>query len=215
MLTSSPNLVNLIFDLSKNQSAFSTNLLISSLGDQFTFPRLRALQLRGPLNPDWPAFAADSESKSHPLRAFFARHPNLEDVVLGWAPYGSEYFEIDANDIVSLLPSIKHFNGPAFLCGAIVKTKLAQQLESLTIGDEIIHHDEDDVFVNTLTHVLSGVTTLPKLQRLRIFATTIVEAWVLAKFCEAASEINELEFRMWVDDFVSPETFHVYVHKLT
>lgn len=203
MLVSSPNLASLIFDLSHNQSAFSPNLLISSLGRRFTFPRLRALQFRGPLNPDWPAFAADSESKSHPLRAFLARHPNLEDIVLGWAPYGREYFEIDQDRIVSLFPSIKLFNGPAFLCGAIVKSKLAQQLESLSIGDEILYRDQNDVFVDTMTKVASGVTKLPKLRKLRILATTPTQTWVLDKFSSAASELVELEFRMGVDDYVS------------
>lgn len=202
MLTSSPNLVTLVLDLSKNRSAFSPNRLISSLGDKFTFPRLRVLQLRGLVNPDWPAFAADSKSKSHPLRAFLDRHPTIEDLVLGWAPYGGEYFEIDANDIVSLLPSIKLFNGPAFPCGAIVKSSLSQQIESLVIGDKILHYDEDDVFVDTMTNVASGVTTLPKLRRLRILATTVMQAWVLGKFSRAASELEELEFDMGVDNYL-------------
>lgn len=207
MLTSSQNLVSLSFELGRSPymqlheptSTFSPNLVISSLGAKFRFPHLRTLHLRGRLNPDWPGFVEDVRSRSHPLRAFLARHPTIEDLALGWFRGDGQYFEVQPKAIVSLLPSLKHFEGPAFLCGSIVKSNLARQLESLTVVDQTFYRFPHAVYADTMTKASDGITKLPELRYLAVWATTPIYGWVLERFIKASSKLRELELRMKVD----------------
>lgn len=206
MLASCPNLVSVTFDLPISNIPYNPNLLAYSLCEQVTFPHLRTFRFRGSARPNWAAFFNNSESSPHPLQSFIIRHPKIEDLGLG-SCIGDELPDnIDPNDMPRLFPSIKCFEGPVFLCNAIVQSTLAGQLESLVLADETVYS-----YGNTLKDVTLGVGTLPRLHKLAIWAKYPIasledqmrlEVQILKRFFEAAGALEELEIRTGVDDHV-------------
>lgn len=195
-----------MFDLPTSSNPYCPNRLIESLGKQFTFPRLRTLRFRGSVHPNWAAFFNYSESDIHPLRSFLTRHPEIEDLGLGSCIGDRLPDNVDLNGMPLLFPAVKSFEGPEFLCNAIVRSALVGQLESLYILDKALRSEGSSEVDMTL-----GVGSLPRLRRLGIWAGCPVagsevqmcfEVQMLKKYVVAASALEELEIGQGVDSNV-------------
>ncbi|CAE6411832.1 unnamed protein product [Rhizoctonia solani] len=209
MITSSPNLQTLSLDLfhyDEPKMTYSPTTLITSLGNNLTLPHLRALYFRGAVNVNWEEFFEfyedDTEDEGDDpygegnFRQFLMRHKNLEGVALGKNPNG--YDSYYAETICSFLPSVKHLEGPAFICSVILGSPLAGALESLVITDRSL--DEDGY---SLDELCLGVTALPRLKRLVIEANNWqlpLEASSLKKLIKTTSVLSELDVRTPVDE---------------
>ncbi|KAG8766419.1 hypothetical protein FRC12_006893 [Ceratobasidium sp. 428] len=139
-LRSSPNLKSLALLIEADydsQTCWSPSTLLNSLKD-LTFPSLHSFNAGGVVDNLWyQAFAAPG---SDPLGAFFTRHPGLRTISLGWMEQVS-YEAIIAPEIVeSLFPSLVHFCAPAALSGPVMASKLANQLETLSIIELVPPH---------------------------------------------------------------------------
>ncbi|KAG8687733.1 hypothetical protein FRC11_006671, partial [Ceratobasidium sp. 423] len=151
----------------------------------------------GDVDPDWSGFAS---STPHALREFLARHALIQDFAIGYPLEPLGYGHVDPNNLPQLLPSVKHFACPSFMCEALIKSKLATQLESLAITDPSLDDDE------SLGSLVSAMTEdmLPKLRKLRICAYLgyyVLEAEVFGAFFSAAKGLEELEFHADMDDY--------------
>ncbi|CUA69188.1 hypothetical protein RSOLAG22IIIB_08318 [Rhizoctonia solani] len=117
--------------------------VVSALGNTLVFPHLRVFRIYWANdeylpeidNSDWNGFFTPPDCDSHPLRSFFLRHNKIEDLALGWTPDTAYHGKIDPDEIVRLFPRLKRFEGPAFLCNAITKPDIAQNLEALVMVD--------------------------------------------------------------------------------
>ncbi|CAE6402058.1 unnamed protein product [Rhizoctonia solani] len=207
LLTACPGLVSLTL---KNMPPCPISVvnIVSSLGSNFVFSDLLIFRIHWisekyqPVgdNINWSNFFSPPHSDSHRLRSFFLRHKGIEDLALGWS-CGTSYEErIDPNEIVLLFPSLKRFEGPAFLCNAITKSDIAQNLEVLTIVDPFMENTD---WLDTMGGELRS---MPKLRSLIIRAhgeDDILDPLVLDNFISAAPGIETLECRPAVHDFVA------------
>ncbi|CAE6357232.1 unnamed protein product [Rhizoctonia solani] len=170
LLTSSPGLISL--ELKNSMFGYiSTVNIVSSLGNTCVFPRLRVFRICWANedhipeidNSDWNNFFTSPNRDSHPLRSFFLRHQGIDDLALGWSPRTSYEGKIDPNETVDLFPSLKNFQGPAFLCNAITKSDIAQNLETITVIDCTFNGE-----VDWLGAMADGLRGMPKLRSLHI-----------------------------------------------
>ncbi|CAE6451410.1 unnamed protein product [Rhizoctonia solani] len=109
---------------------------------------------------------------------------------------------MDLDELSRLLPSVKHLACPLFLCEAVIISKLATQLESLNVSDSSPGKPDDAPFAPLLKVMTED--SLPNLRKLAIwddFSSYLLEAEVLEVFFLAAKGLEELEFRIDVDDY--------------
>ncbi|QRV97039.1 F-box-like protein [Ceratobasidium sp. AG-Ba] len=146
-----------------DESRWSTEDFWSKLRD-VTFRSLRTFRAVGSnIAPDWSLFL-DSPDKSA-LRAFFLRHPNLRSIGFGpISPTDCERF-LQTTDVETLFPGLTEFEGPIFLCRLLVGSTLADQIESLTITDDV--HDLNTGAID-LSPVARMAKRMPRLRRLVI-----------------------------------------------
>ncbi|ELU36144.1 F-box-like domain-containing protein [Rhizoctonia solani AG-1 IA] len=124
LLTRSPNISSLVLDLvsTDGESYYSPTALVSALGENRVLPRLRRFHVHGHQDPNWTTFFEKPDS--HPLRQFLIRHPGIEDIGFGLFEE-TEYGDvIDPAQVARLFPSLKHFEGPAFLFQPLVQSTL-------------------------------------------------------------------------------------------
>ncbi|CAE6497224.1 unnamed protein product [Rhizoctonia solani] len=167
----------------------------SALGDQCVFPRLRRFYARGGEDPDWMDFF--DNPNGNPLRQFFVRHPQIEDLALGYANESCYYNDIDPAGIAKLFPSLRYFEGPVFLIPPLLQSCLAEQLEELVISDSWLR-DEVDLD----TKIYGKVLTLPKLLKFGIWADTVNEdilVNMLRIIVKGANQLEEIEIHHDID----------------
>ncbi|KAF8761306.1 hypothetical protein RHS01_00167 [Rhizoctonia solani] len=171
LLTRSPNISSLVLDLvsTDGESYYSPTALVSALVKIGSCPK-----------PD-----------SHPLRQFLIRHPGIEDIGFGLFEE-TEYGDvIDPAQVARLFPSLKHFEGPAFLFQPLVQSTLAEQIETLVILDARLQ--EGDI---PLSNIYDKVSALPKLRKFGIWSSEIDEdilVNVLRTIVDAANQLEEVE----------------------
>ncbi|CCO37555.1 hypothetical protein BN14_11711 [Rhizoctonia solani AG-1 IB] len=150
---------------------------------------LQRFRAHGHEDPDWTKFFTKPESNS--LRQFFTRHPGIEDLGLGLfneTEYGDV---IDPAQIAQLFPSLKHFEGPAFIFLPIVQSSLTKQIETLVIVDDQLK--EGDI---PLSKIYDKTSALPKLKKFGIWSGEAEEdilVNVLRTVVNAASQLEEVE----------------------
>ncbi|KDN38136.1 hypothetical protein RSAG8_09732, partial [Rhizoctonia solani AG-8 WAC10335] len=194
LLARCPQLSSLMLDIHNSEFKYSPATLVASLGDEYVFPRLRRFYARGCEDPDWMEFFENPES--HPFRQFFNRHPGIEDLALGYYDETAHWKYIDPTEITQLFPSLKHFEGPAFIFKPLVLSTLAEQIEELVIADNSLR---DEV---SLTDMYDRVPTLSKLRKFGIWAKEIEEGILvnmLRTIVNAASRLEEIEIYPEID----------------
>ncbi|KAG8709940.1 hypothetical protein FRC08_017856 [Ceratobasidium sp. 394] len=140
MIRASPNLESLELDLrddSIDLLRWLPDQLCSALNT--TFPNLRVLRTLGTAAPDWESFFEDPENSAY--RQFLQNHPKLHTVSMGWVLEHS-WQDVSAESVATLFPSLRHFEGPLFICRALASSSVAAQLESLSALDESLEGDE-------------------------------------------------------------------------
>ncbi|KAG8690634.1 hypothetical protein FRC11_010234 [Ceratobasidium sp. 423] len=145
LLVSSPGLISLTLE-DRSLDPISATAIVTSLGGYCVFPQLRVFRIcwAGRIesesdNMDWDSFFTPPGHNAHPLRFFFMRHKGIEDLALGWTRESVYEGAIDPDDVARLFPSLKRFEGPAFLCNAITKSDLALNLERLSVVDDTFY----------------------------------------------------------------------------
>jgi hypothetical protein len=99
------------------------------------------------------------------FRLFFEQHRALETVSLAWAPGLNEQSDLGPEIVTSLFPSVRHFEGPAFLCVSVLRSPLALQLESLSVLDKQLGSSKAQHF----NQLASATDSLPKLSALNFY----------------------------------------------
>ncbi|KAG8758944.1 hypothetical protein FRC11_002834 [Ceratobasidium sp. 423] len=191
VLARCPQLSSILFDFDSDsgESQYSPTLVVAPLGDQFVFSNLRRFYARGYENAGWLEFFENPDS--HPLRQFFVRHPRIEDLALGYVYETAYTDEIDPAEIARLFPSLKHFEGRAFIFIPLVLSTLAEQVETLVISDGRLSDYEAP-----LSRMYDKVSVLPKLRKFGIWSETVddgVLVDVLRTIVHATSQLEEIE----------------------
>lgn len=197
LLRASPNIQSLtlnLLDYSSTGLTWSPTALVAAL-DNPTFPSLHTFRALGESYPDWSSFFDAPESD--PLRAFFSRHPGLRTVGLGWVAETAHWRPIDKHDLAALFPSLVHLAAPAYLCGPLMASKLADQLESVAVLDDWY----DSTGPDTIAEGIQGMK-LSKLQKLafHVEKEDSIEVEALKVVIGAAPGLEELEFRIPLDE---------------
>ncbi|CAE6451335.1 unnamed protein product [Rhizoctonia solani] len=198
LLRSSPNLESIVLNIEGDYGPYSPTLILEPLGSQFIFSKLQTFHMLGDADPDWYRFIS---TPTHPLRAFLARHPTIQDLGIGCPLEDVSSDGIEPDELSRLLPSVKHLACPLFLCKVVVISKLATQLESLAISDMWLG-DSDDKPFDDLLEVMTE-DSLPNLRKLAIWdnlSSYSLEVEVLEAFFLAAKGLEELEFRLDLDN---------------
>ncbi|KAG8785533.1 hypothetical protein FRC12_017461 [Ceratobasidium sp. 428] len=123
--------------------------------------------------------------------------------------------------MVSLFPSLQHFEGPSFLCIAIVKSSLAPQLESLKILDLSSPSSlarDNKPSVNAICDLAASAESLPTLSSLQFFVDPGTRtSRVIHELTRAAPELRELAINeATLQQLKIPESLHApKMRKLT
>ncbi|QRV97035.1 hypothetical protein RhiJN_25054 [Ceratobasidium sp. AG-Ba] len=134
----------------------------AELGDT----QLRSLHgfktIGGSIEPDF-SHVFDSSCRSH-LRTFLLRHPTIRTLGFSRADPPAHSIALSSSDLEALLPSLKHLEGPPFLCAPILCSKIAVQLESVVfkIGRSFMG------FLNSFEDFVHSVKQMPRLKCLAI-----------------------------------------------
>ncbi|CAE6467010.1 unnamed protein product [Rhizoctonia solani] len=163
-IQASPNLRSLELDLGEpsieTDRTWSPNKLFKEVG--LTFPELHTLRLGGRVVPQWPLTLSKSSTF---FRLFFERHQALQSISIAWVPGLNEQNDLGPEIVVSLFPSVRHFEGPAFLCASVLRSPLSLQLESLSILDKQLGSSKA-AHINKLA---SAAESLPRLSTLNFY----------------------------------------------
>ncbi|CUA70726.1 hypothetical protein RSOLAG22IIIB_09053 [Rhizoctonia solani] len=130
----SPMLENLIVDF-KN-IPMTLEHMISSLGTDFTLPRLKTFHLGGCLDPspeDIDLPKPSSHGASH-FQAFLSRHPRLNELKLDCPFFHEFHKKFDPAILAQGLPMLLAFSGPRFIYEQLLYYPIAQQIRGLSIG---------------------------------------------------------------------------------
>ncbi|CAE6390834.1 unnamed protein product [Rhizoctonia solani] len=207
LLRSSPNLESIVLNIKGARAPYSPTLILEPLGSKFVFLQLHTFHVLGDADPGWSEFIS---TPTHPLRAFLARHPTIQDFGIGCPLEDVSSDGMDPEELSRLLPSVKHLACPLFLCEVVVISKLATQLVSLAISDfSLAGADEEDTPFYPLFSLMTE-DSLPNLRQLAIwddFGVYYLTAEVFEEFFLAAKGLEELEFR--VDVYDSDDFFRV------
>ncbi|CAE6435783.1 unnamed protein product [Rhizoctonia solani] len=169
ILTSSPDLAtfSVTFTGPSGLGEVDVSSLVTTLGDQFTRPNLHTFCIRGYPAEDWRPFFDRPTSEVHPLRAFFGRHPKIEDLALAYE-YDvalSSRYAVSPAGVSRLFPSLRRFEGPDLLIRAILLSPLASQLETLvTVDSELTDYKF------SLGGISDSAALMPRLRELLIRA---------------------------------------------
>ncbi|KAG8709260.1 hypothetical protein FRC08_018441 [Ceratobasidium sp. 394] len=178
MLRASPNLEELCLTFkcpdrwNSPTDRRNPDKIFTALADH-TFPRLRVFRI----------FECWEHDKSPGLRRFLLNHPNLHtvdlhlnlDMVLGF----------DIEDIETVFPSVRDFKGPLSICRSLTSSRVAEELESLTIckvygvwyshppapgqyGQSSLLPRLRDLEVISLVHIHDLVGMAPNIERIKM-----------------------------------------------
>lgn len=192
-----PNLESLELTICDRDYLYSTwalDAFITAL-ESWTSPNLHTFRAFGGVY--W--LTQFTHNGAGPLSSFFRRHPGLHTISLGLTD-GLLYSERFApDDMPVLLPSLRHLEAPALLCGPVLASSLAKQIESVTVLDEGQDNSNAD-----LGYVSSIVAHLPRLRKLAF------KGQVAYRYCplpveplktvlRAAPALEELELHQSLD----------------
>ncbi|CAE6526608.1 unnamed protein product [Rhizoctonia solani] len=199
LLRSSPNLESFILSFEGEGEPYFPTPVLEALDNQFILPRLHTFHILGDADPDWIGFIS---KRTHPLRAFLARHPTIQDLKIGCPMDDISSDGMDPDELSCILLSVTHLACPVFLCEAVVTSKLARQLKSLAISNPHLGDLDDNPF-DFIVQKMTG-NALPNLRKLSIWDELCyysLEVRFLQAFFLAAKGLEELEFRIGVDDY--------------
>ncbi|KAF8595646.1 hypothetical protein BDV93DRAFT_611307 [Ceratobasidium sp. AG-I] len=166
LIQASPRLQSLSLDFHDEWSGelqWSPETIFSALGVDAVYPALASLRLLGAFSPDWWKFFEEPESD--PLRTFISRHPGLRTVGFGWVTESAYSEPIEPMLIVKLFPCLEHLTAPAFICGPVLASELANSLQSLAVTDE--RYDSTGPNLETMA---MAARLMPQLKRLVLHA---------------------------------------------
>ncbi|CAE6410679.1 unnamed protein product [Rhizoctonia solani] len=207
LLIRCPQLSSIILDFDHDEWRYSPSILFATLNsmaklDQpFVFPHLRRFYAQGCSDPEWMDFFDDPEP--HPFRQFFYRHPRIEDLALGYVYESGYWKEIDPTELPPLFPSLKYFEGPAFLFKPLVLSSLAEQIEKLIVVDNRLYRD-------SLIELGDRTTMLPKLRKFGIWAAEVEEGVLvntLRSVVKASNQLEDIEIHPEIDSTNYEEVF--------
>ncbi|KAG9088873.1 hypothetical protein FRC06_001808 [Ceratobasidium sp. 370] len=195
-LRSSPHLkfmeINLedIFD--ENKFYWSPSALFATL-EGVTFPFLHTFRAHGAVDVDW--FHSFNTPSTDPLGDFFTRHPGIRTIGFGWMEEVDHHVVVAPQVVEALFPSLTHFDAPAFLCGAVMASRLAGQLEYLGIWDVLSAHGPN------LQTIPQTAKQMPRLRKLQIDCsrTGRVSMDAVKKILSCTPGLEEFEVSRRVD----------------
>ena len=187
MIQASPNLRSLDLTLRTHSSWNATPWpdSSSSLFPVKIFRDLRIYRVDGSADPNWLSFFEAPETNS--FRSFVQLHPNLHTVSITSGGSVPGYDSVDRETLAELFPSLRHFEGPAFLCEALVRSTLAPFLETLGISRTGLTN-------KLLLNVARKTTHLPALRTLKLMlygATDSIKS-ILSAMLVATSKLTHL-----------------------
>ncbi|KAG9091517.1 hypothetical protein FS749_016475 [Ceratobasidium sp. UAMH 11750] len=154
--------LQLCFDYPSGDNGWhwSPSTLFASF-DSVTLPFLHTFRADGAIDDNW--YRSFNAPNSGSIGAFFTRHQGLRTISLGWMGRRVPVVTIAPETVAALFPSVTHFSAPPFLCGPVIASNLADQLEHLGMWDF-------DTSAN-LTTAIPLVKGLPRLRKLTIDGT--------------------------------------------
>ncbi|KAF8607038.1 hypothetical protein BDV93DRAFT_542618 [Ceratobasidium sp. AG-I] len=155
----------------------------SSNGFQ-VFRNLRIYRTDGSVDPNWLSFF--EAPKTNDLRLFLQLHPRLHTVTIASKPPVQGYDSIDPETLAGLFPSLRHFEGPAFLCEALVQSSLAPFLKTLGISDEALIDSE------VLCRIAMKAKHLSELQTLKYVLSRTISGDALPTMLAATPKLKHL-----------------------
>ncbi|CUA71253.1 hypothetical protein RSOLAG22IIIB_09420 [Rhizoctonia solani] len=207
LLTSCPNLISLKLE-NATLDPISAKNIVASLGNNIVFPFLRVFKIYGGNgefaadadDADWDGFFVPPGCYSHPLRLFFSRHQKIEDLALGWLSSYVYEGKIDPDEMLRLFPSLKHLEGPAFLCSPIIKSNVGQKVESLVVND--VWAGKKD----WIADMVIGLREMPKLLRLQLYSEDpedVIDPLALDNLLRTTPLLETLDCRLGVNNFLA------------
>ncbi|KAF8604824.1 hypothetical protein BDV93DRAFT_522145 [Ceratobasidium sp. AG-I] len=195
MIRSSPDLITLELFLESTGAAIDHAWAPSKLFEtiDLAFPKLRVVRFGGSMIPQWPLLFT---KRTH-FRTFFEQHPSLHTISLGWTRGLAGHHKVDAETVASLFPSLRHFEGPAFVCTAILSSPLSFQLESLSILDKQVDQNarqSNGQELDLMSQLAASASSLPKLRSLQIYVESESPSlWrAVREITRAAPNLDEL-----------------------
>ncbi|CAE6478531.1 unnamed protein product [Rhizoctonia solani] len=218
LLTLCPNLISLQLE-NATLDPISAKNIVASLGNNTVFPLLRVFKICGggeesaadADNADWDGFFALPGCYSHPLRLFFSCHQKIEDLALGSLSSCVYEGKIDPDEMSRLFPSLKHLEGPAFLCNAIIKSNVGQKIESLVVND--VWAGKKD----WIADMVIGLREMPKLLRLQLYSEDpedVIDPLVLDNLLRATPLLERFDCRLGVNNFPAVVLAISHAHNL-
>jgi hypothetical protein len=166
MIENSPDLTELELDLSDpNQPGLEPCWQPSGLLRTLKNPlhQLRHLRMGGNASIDWSELIDGSFENT--LFSFFEQHNQLRGIHFDWAHMHQPDVHLKPALMSHVFPSLEYFTGPITICTALVASKLAEQLKSLTVILEEHDHPLDYDF-NLIEALVDASVCLPSLREL-------------------------------------------------
>lgn len=197
MIENSPDLVELGLSL-------HSNIFDVLCGLKNPLSKLRKLKLSGPVAR--LPLRSDSDFV-HPLSSFFEAHPHIETVELRFEPEDRRAFNEHIRVGMQLYPeiaaeppsSLKHFVGPSTLCTGVLTSRVAAQLESLTVINPFKADSKSnpEPFIESVDTMAQMAWSLPRLTELTFEAKSFTSAYAsnhasLEKILRAAPGLAKL-----------------------
>ncbi|KAG8733823.1 hypothetical protein FRC10_012125 [Ceratobasidium sp. 414] len=154
-LRNSPNLQSLELSFAQYPRGLDwlPNELFSAL-DDITFPHLHTLHLRGDIDPRF--FSSFKNHRLNSLGRFFSRHSGLRSLCIDpTSPLPIQAIDPQVAEVV--FPSLTRLEGPYLVCGSVMASTLADQLEDLKVTD-----------LRLVPNAPLTLKSLPKLRKLLI-----------------------------------------------
>ncbi|KAG8686411.1 hypothetical protein FRC09_014150 [Ceratobasidium sp. 395] len=183
MIRASPDLRSLelnLRDVVFRGLAWTPDQLCSGLN--VTFPNLRVLRTLGAATPDWESFFNTPEASSY--HQFLRRHPELHTVSMGWVQ-GHSWRDFSPEFVAALFPSLRHFEGPLFICQALTSSSVATQIESLSVLDESLEGGE-------ISEFSESAVDIPNLQSLSLRSREPLNGDALSKLLSLTPRLRKL-----------------------
>ncbi|KAG8702326.1 hypothetical protein FRC08_003564 [Ceratobasidium sp. 394] len=162
-LRGSPNMTSLEFSFDDIYSeaglSWSPSTLFDTIKD-VTLACLHTFRVGGAVAASW--YNSFNSPSTDPLGNFFTRHPGLRKISLSWEEDSVYYATIAPESVETLFPSLTDLDAPTVLCGPVMASKLAAQLEYLATR-EIPSRSEPN-----LKMVSRCIKSMPRLRKLLI-----------------------------------------------
>lgn len=144
------------------------------------FRDLRTYRIGGTLDPNWRSFFETPETNK--FRSFLQLHPHLDTVTIMPNPSVEQYHSVDPETLAGLFPSLRHFEGSAFLCEALVQSTLASRLETLGMsGSE-----------PRLLRIAKTANHLPELRTLKLMLRQPITRTIISTLLAIAPKLTHL-----------------------